>query len=122
MRPALLKKIIAVVLLVAVVAIAGNGRCFAQDAGHTLQASYGKADVTALNTGYGDECPCCPDDDGHTAAHCGACLSCPCHAPLNSQGALVPYIPLIVSLSILEPLNAPPEVYCSIFVPPQIAV
>lgn len=120
MRSSVLNKMIAVVLLVAVVAIAGNGRCFALDAGNFLQSSYEKADKTLLKACCGDEAPCCPTDNDSASDHCSTCFSCPCSAPLSSHGALVSYAPLIASISFLEHRNAPPDVYLSIFVPPQI--
>lgn len=120
MRSSVLKKMIAVMLLVALVAIAGNGRCFALDAGNSLQPSYGKAGETVLKSCCGEETPCCPTDNDSASDHCGTCFSCPCSAPLSSHGALVSYAPLIASISFFEHHNAPPDVYLSIFVPPQI--
>ncbi|MBT1073919.1 hypothetical protein KJB29_01370 [Geobacter grbiciae] len=117
--PAMFNKIIAVLLIMAVLTIAGNGLCFAQDNDHCPQASCAKAG-SVLKADCADASPCCPDDGGDTEGDCHCCLSCPCHAPLNSHPPLISYSPLIISLSFLEHLNAPPDVYRSIFVPPQI--
>ncbi|MRR34449.1 hypothetical protein EG829_07070 [bacterium] len=119
MQPSRFNKIMAVVLLVAIVAIAGNGRCFAQDVSHDFPSSYGKASGTASTADCCKESPCCPDGDGASAHHCGACFSCPCHAPLNMQGAQIAYSPTIVSISFLDFHNAPSDVFRPIFVPPQ---
>lgn len=121
MQTHLLKRIIVVVLLVAVAVMAGNGHCFVRDAGHAIKSSSGTADEAAATANSGGKAPCCPDEDESPSDHCGSCLSCPCHAPLNSQGALLSYSPLIISLSFPEHLNASPDVYRSIFVPPQLA-
>ncbi len=120
MRTHPFKRIIAVVLLVAVAVMAGNGLCFARDTGHALETSCGTADEAAARANCGGDAPCCPDEDESSSDHCGSCLSCPCHAPLNSQGALLSYSPLVISLSFPEHLNAPPDVYRPIFVPPQL--
>lgn len=121
MQTPLLKRIIAVVLLVAVAVMAGNGHCFVRDAGHALETSCGTADEAAAKSNHGGDIPCCPDEDDSSPDHCSSCLSCPCHAPLNSQGTLLSYSPLVISLSFPEHLNAPPDVYRPIFVPPQLA-
>lgn len=114
------KRIIAVVLLVAVAVMAGNGRCFAWDTGHGIEASVSTTDKTVSKGHQGEDTPCCPDESESPSDHCGSCLSCPCHAPLNSQVALLSYSPLVISLSFRERFTSLPDVYRSIFVPPQI--
>ncbi len=120
MQTDLLKRIIAVVLLMAVAVMAGNGRCFAWDGDHDIAASGGTTDGAVSKAHHGGDAPCCPDENESSSDHCSSCLSCPCHAPLNSQGALISYSPLVISLSFPEHLNAPPDVYRPIFVPPQL--
>jgi len=51
---------------------------------------------------------------------CGSCRYCACHAPLLHQPiqlACVPQYNLLQPTG--EPFEAPPEVYLSIFIPPQ---
>lgn len=68
-------------------------------------------------------CPCAPspshsDDDHFCTGDCG----CPCQAPLSSAVIVVSYSPQSASLHYAEVTRHTPEVYLSLFVPPDSAV
>ena len=66
-------------------------------------------------------CPCTPpgQHEGHDG--CDTCVNCTCHAPFAMQPFQLSYNPVIVDLHISVPLNFLPEVYLSLFVPPDSA-
>jgi hypothetical protein len=64
----------------------------------------------------GDSCPC---TDGKMSDCCDAAFcSCVCHAPLG-HGLRLVYAPVVVVQSFREPTGSLPQVFLSIFVPPQ---
>lgn len=119
MRRNSLRKFMAWLTLLATLFVAGNGSCFAGDL-QTFHASPSdNAGSVIMTAGCAQEVPCCPDDSGLDAAHCGACSACPCHAPLSTSRPLVAYVPSSAIVSFLEYPNAPSDAFRSIFVPPQ---
>lgn len=65
------------------------------------------------------ECPCSPDEQHGDHDGCVQCVNCACHAPLTSQPILLVYNPVIATLRALTPLAILPEVFLSLFVPPD---
>jgi hypothetical protein len=63
-----------------------------------------------------DHCPC-SENQGSDCCDTTFC-NCACHAPL-SQGVLLKYAPVIASQNFAEPSWSFPQVYRTIFVPPQ---
>lgn len=64
-------------------------------------------------------CDDCPGDDHHDGDCCDAtCCNCVCHAP-PGEGLQIKYAPLVARQSLSERSWALPQVYRTIFVPPQ---
>jgi hypothetical protein len=55
-----------------------------------------------------------PDHDG-----CTQCVNCACHAPLTMHPFQLVYNPVIADLPTTVPLTILPEVFLSLFVPPD---
>ncbi|MGB9080008.1 MAG: hypothetical protein WCD00_01835 [Desulfuromonadaceae bacterium] len=75
-----------------------------------------KAACSSTTTAPCDGCPC-SDGQGPDCCDTSFC-SCACHAPL-SQGLRLVYAPVIVTQHFREPAGSSPQVFLSIFVPPQ---
>ena len=114
----LFRKIIALVLLVAIAAFAFDGPGSAHAMDDCGQASYGKADVISANDFSADDTPCCPGNAA-TLGDCCSCHLCPCHAPLAPGAVQFRYSPVVLNYPVSESSKGIPEVYLSIFVPPQ---
>jgi len=65
--------------------------------------------------------PCAPPGQHEEHDGCDTCVNCTCHAPLAMQPFQLSYNPVILDLYISAPLNFLPEVYLSLFVPPDSA-
>jgi hypothetical protein len=67
------------------------------------------------------EQPCCPlDDHDHADVdHCASCLHCACNVPLMALETLLTYAPSLSRLTPFNRSNQLPEVYLTIFIPPQ---
>ena len=64
-------------------------------------------------------CDSCPCTGGQESDCCDSTFcSCACHAPLG-QGLRLVYAPVIVTQNFREPTGALPQIFLSIFVPPQ---
>lgn len=72
--------------------------------------------LTAVEKG----CPICPIDEHSVPDHCDSSCYCACHAPLAPQPVEISCSQLVSSLVFAEPFKAIPEVYLSMFIPPQI--
>lgn len=71
--------------------------------------------VSKVSTPCGD-CPC---SQSHGSDCCETtCCTCACHAPFP-QNLRLQYAPMIVMATFIEPSGFFPQVYLSIFVPPQ---
>lgn len=78
--------------------------------------------VHNLDQTHDSSCPCAPlspqlPDDHLCTGVCG----CPCQAPLSSAIIFVSYSPLLAILHHAEITRHIPEVYLSLFVPPDSA-
>jgi hypothetical protein len=77
------------------------------------------AQQTVADTSTTSPCDTCPCSDGHDADCCDTTgCSCACHAPLG-QGVRLAYAPVVAVQSFPEPFWSLPQVYRTIFVPPQ---
>lgn len=66
------------------------------------------------------DCPCAPSStDSHDDHLCTGDCGCPCQAPLTSAMIIVSYSPHSVTLHHAEVTRHTPEVYLSLFVPPD---
>ena len=66
------------------------------------------------------EFPHCPDA-GHRDPSCDNCAACPCHAPLPSSVITVSVTRPEIIIPRREPLIFLPEVYISLFDPPDVS-
>ncbi len=97
--------------------------CLALAASNLAYAAAGEGDSTQIQSdcSMAVAAPCggCPCTDGQGSDCCGSSFcSCECHAPLSRDHRIV-YAPVIVTQGFREPTGSLPQVYLSIFVPPQ---
>jgi hypothetical protein len=71
---------------------------------------------------FSHHCPCVPFEQHNDFDGCDTCANCSCHAPLTIHPFQIAYNPIILDLSTFAPFNFLPEVYLSLFVPPDSAV
>ena len=77
--------------------------------------------VTTSPTDASDhDCPAAPADSSDDHLCTGDC-GCPCQAPLLPAPLLFSYSPSFTSLSSGESISYIPEVYLSLFVPPDVS-
>ena len=125
MENTILHKLISFSLIVVIITVATAG--FWQDAGaedialaKSLKTTHAAIpSLTSIKSSH--ICPCnqSPDDDDL----CGPCRYCACHAPLIAQPVhLACPTSQECIITSLEPFKVLPEVYLSIFIPPQIIV
>jgi hypothetical protein len=86
-----------------------------------LQPFAPSVDTIAANIeaapGHCNDCPC--SDEGHGMGGCDAsCSCCSCFAPLP-QGVTLDFSPVVTFLTLFESFQALPQVFLTIFVPPQ---
>lgn len=68
-------------------------------------------------------CPCTPAPSHAQDDHvCFGGCNGPCHAPLASTSAIFTYSPFLIALHPAEITRHIPEVYLSLFVPPDAAI
>lgn len=118
-----LRRIIALLLLL--VTICGLGMSFSESivcagelpGGHDAAPALHGADPQQ----HADaECPCAPSD-GHDDHFCGGDCGCPCQAPLPSAPITLSSVYALPYRYHGEPSRFIPEVYRSLFVPPDSA-
>ena len=106
--------IIGTVLIVIYLALPATS--FARAVAQEESAPQAQTILSTTGTAPTDSCPCSGDEGS------GCCdtifCSCACHAPLSQTLRLV-YAPVIVTHSFREPTGSLPQVFLSIFVPPQ---
>jgi len=77
--------------------------------------------VTAASAGCdGHDCPGTPQDQHDQGDACDSCDSCGCHASVFSRVSLPVRTSFVIVTGRREPFRLCPEVYLSLFVPPQI--
>jgi hypothetical protein len=84
---------------------------------HAAASAVGTAAVAAVCDDAAAPCKECPGEKGAACCDSTFC-TCACHAPL-CHGLRLVYAPMITVQSFKEPLWSFPQVYRSIFVPPQ---
>ena len=112
-----ISRLILVVLLTAIInGVCGNAHAMESHASAPCTpAQY--SDVTSPH-----ECPCSPDEQHSDDDGCNRCVNCACHAPLIMNRFQLVYTPVIANLHIVTPLTVLPEVFLSLFVPPDSAI
>jgi hypothetical protein len=104
--------IIGTVLIVIYLALPATNLAYAA----TQEATSTQEAYSSTTTAPCDSCPC---SDGQGSDCCDTTFcSCACHAPLSQSLRLV-YAPMIVIHRFREPTSSLPQVFLSIFVPPQ---
>jgi hypothetical protein len=108
------KHIFATILIVIYLTVPVSNLAFGANLEKTPPAVQALAEIAA--TAPCDDCPC-SDGPGSTCCDTSFC-TCACHAPLSQSLQLV-YAPVIVLQRFLEPSWSLPQVFRSIYVPPQ---
>ncbi|MDD2900555.1 MAG: hypothetical protein PHI31_17825 [Desulfuromonadaceae bacterium] len=106
--------LITFVLIVAYLAVPATGLARAATLDSASVVVLGSGDATT--SAPCDTCPC-SDEQGDTCCDTTFC-SCAYHAPLNCHLHLT-YAPIVATQHFQEPSWSLPQVYSSIFVPPQ---
>lgn len=113
-------RFVALVMLLMMLALATTGFCQESGEGENSSAKSVKAVHSTITTLMSAKTSSAfPDQNSDDGNRCDACRYCACHAPLISQPVHIAsptsQVHIITSL---EPLEALPEVYLSIFIPP----
>ena len=120
MRKFIHLKFFSLIVVVVMLTVTING---VHESAHARQdhvtAACDRAAHTELSASQ--HCPCAPLEQHNDYDGCDTCVNCVCHAPLTMQPFLLSYNPVILDLHISAPLNFLPEVYLSLFVPPDSA-
>lgn len=116
--PIYLKFISRLILLVLLTATINGvcGNAHAMDSHASGPCVQNNSNVTSPH-----ECPCSPDEQQSDDDGCNRCVNCACHAPLIMNRFQLVYTPVIADLHIITPLTVLPEVFLSLFVPPDSA-
>lgn len=114
-------RFVAFVMLLVMLMLATTGFCQESGEKENFSAKSVKSvnsNITTLMSAKTDHA--FPDQNSDDGNRCDACRYCACHAPLISQSVHVtsPTSQRRVITS-LEPFKVLPEVYLSIFIPPQ---
>lgn len=110
-------------LLVAVLALTLGALCRPVHADSGVSGS--ATQLVQVQSGSTPDCPCSPLDHGHDhdgdsdGDTCDNCASCGCHASVFNTHTLPVRIPWLTIAGWHEPFRYLPEVYLSLFVPPQ---
>lgn len=112
-----LKFISRLILLVLLTAILNGAHGTAHAMENHTNTTCIQAVYSAASTPH--DCPCSPDEQHDDHDGCNKCASCACHAPLTMQLFQLVYTPIIAGLQTFTPLTVFPEVFLSLFVPPD---
>lgn len=86
---------------------------------HSGGPDIGASNLSSIGSEIGSPCDHCPCSDEQGACHCDAsCCSCASHSP-PVQGVQIRYAPVIIITRHMESFMLLPQVYFTIFVPPQ---
>jgi len=91
---------------------------------HTLQSNETIAveQSSPLPVSEPEQCPASPREQHNDFDGCDTCVNCACHAPLIVQAIQLSYKPSVrENVTRSTPFNFLPEVYLSLFVPPDSA-
>lgn len=107
-------------LLLVMLTAMGNG---VHESAHAMHAHVTAPREQALQPDISEshQCPCVPLEQHKDCDDCDKCVSCSCHAPLTIQQFQMSYNPIIMDLNRFDQFNFLPEVYLSLFVPPDSA-
>jgi len=117
-KPIHLKFISGLILLVMVTITV----CGVHESAHAMQSHVSAAgdQTSPSDISESHQCPCSPLEQHNEYDGCDTCVNCACHAPLASQPFQFNYFPSVQDcLYAPTPLNFFPEVYLSLFVPPD---
>ena len=120
MRKFIHLKFISLLLVVVMLTIAING---VLETAHALQrhATAVSDHVSSSEILESHQCPCAPLEPHNDFDGCDTCVNCSCHAPLTIQQLMLSYNPLESDMHKSTSFNFLPEVYLSLFVPPDSA-
>jgi hypothetical protein len=94
------------------------------ESAHAMQSHVTVASdqASASEISASHQCPCTPLEQHKDYDGCNTCVNCTCHAPLTIQPFQLSYNPSVLDdLYASAPFNFLPEVYLSLFVPPDSA-
>ena len=107
-------------LLMVMLTVVGNAVHESAHARHSHVTVAGEMTLQPEISGS-HQCPCAPLEQHNDCDGCDICVNCPCHAPLAIQPFQMSYNPIIMDLNRCDQFNFLPEVYLSLFVPPDSA-
>jgi len=108
------------VFLVVILTVTLNG---VHESAHAMQSQVSAASdqLSHSEISTPHQCPCTPLEQHKDYDGCDTCINCACHAPLVVQPFQIGYNPIILESSASNPLKHLPEVFLSLFVPPDSA-
>jgi hypothetical protein len=111
-------KFSSLILLVVMLTATING---VYECAHAMPESPAMAgeQISAALFSSADQCPCPPLGQQNDCDGCDTCVDCVCASFLTSQRFHFSYNPSLQDLHRFEPFTYLPEVYLSLFVPPQ---
>ena len=119
MRKQIPLKFISRFLLMVMLTVAVNGLHVCD---HAMQSHVTTSDrISNPDISASHQCPCVPLEQHNDYDGCDKCENCSCHAPLTIQSFQISYNPIILNLCTFDPFKFLPEVYLSLFVPPDSA-
>lgn len=107
-------------LLLIMLTVMGNGVHESAYATYTHVTAAGECS-SRTEVFESQHCPCAPLGQHNDCDDCDTCVNCPCHAPLAVQPFNIGYNPVELDLSRFDQFNFLPEVYLSLFIPPDSA-
>jgi hypothetical protein len=119
MRKLIPLKFFSQLLLMLILIITVNG---VHESAHAMQshvtAVIDRASPSDFSASH--QCPCSPLEQHKDSDGCDTCVNCTCHAPLTIQPFQISYNPSVLNILFASaPFNFFPEVYLSLFVPPD---
>ncbi|MBI5485034.1 MAG: hypothetical protein HY888_11320 [Deltaproteobacteria bacterium] len=105
-------------LIVVMLSVAING---VHESAHAMQ-KHVSVEAASQDFSLSHECPCPPIDQHNDCDGCDICSNCTCNAPLTVKPFQLSYNPFMMDLSSPDPAGFSPEVYLSLFVPPDSSV
>ncbi len=108
------------ILILVMLVVMSNG---AHESAHAMQNHEAAANelVSQPELSESHECPCAPLEQHNDCDGCDKCVNCNCHAPLTVRPFQICYNPIILDLGKFHQFSFLPEVYLSLFVPPDSA-
>lgn len=110
---------IVVMLVLAIPACAGDSSSAADGTVKVASAEAAATPAGVADSEDCDDCPCCPDDEGAAPGDCSSCSFCWDYPPVNAPAPSLCHLPAVDQLIHFETTKPLPEVFLSIFIPPQ---